>query len=266
MTIEQLAPHVDRLNSWVRSQGAREWFSSPMRAIYDFKFAIIRRAFIEGRCQHGAIYLSLNCRDCGGSRRYTDSYGHTWPHCRKCSSMGVVRLTFLVTEVAGFNWHTPWNRTYSLPLAHVELEKSATLSADWEPNGTGRELELWQIAESLNVLEAEMPTAVGYHGVYDNGDWYGDKKHSDYRLNLGRVERSTCELCESSAEKKNRVVHHVMRKHIEWSAWACSACCAAHAGDSPTIFSLFAVPVEHLKHPAVQTWLERRNAQIGVAA
>lgn len=258
MTIAELAPHVDRLNSWVRSPRARDWWNSPARAIYDFKLELIRRAIIAQECKTSAIYLSLTCRACDGTKRYTDSYGHEWPHCRKCSSLGVVRLTFLVTEICGFFWHSPWERVWSLPIAHEELSKSAALSTDWEPNHPGKDLEVWEVVESLNILEAELPGALGSHGVYCYGDFIGEKKHAKYKLYLGRSQRTTCELCGESAEEKDRHFYHVVHDHVDWAAWACPACADADK-HSAEIFKRFAVPSEPLSHPSVRTWIERRK-------
>ena len=64
---------IDRLNSWVRSDSARSWHSSPRYAIYDWKHHVIERAIKEHRAECRGLYLTLNCRDCGGSGKYIDS-------------------------------------------------------------------------------------------------------------------------------------------------------------------------------------------------
>jgi hypothetical protein len=253
---------IDQLNSWVRSKEYWEWsFSGPKWAVYDWKIALIESALRDGIGNPSAIYLTLKCRDCGGTKQYTDSYGRTWPHCRKCSSKGVTRLEFLVTEVHGFKWHTPRDKTWNMRVILPEkFWDGISLSTDWEPNQAGKSLETWQVAECLNLLEPIMPKP-GSHGLFDYGDWVGDSDHSKYKLFLGRSER-VCQLCGRASEwnpedkesKMDGVHHHVTRAHVSWSAWGCKPCQALYADCS--IFERFTIP--KIEHREILRWLERR--------
>jgi hypothetical protein len=274
---------IDHLNSWVRSDSARGWHSSPRYAIYDWKHAAIQRAIKDGTARCDAIYLTLNCRDCGGTGKYIDSYGEKFPRCRRCSNSGHSTLLFLTTAIGDIRWHTPHDKCWRFNLPE-DFWQSARLSVDWEPNQKGRDLELWEVAECLNVLEeaverGELPKP-GSHGVYDRSYWIGDSDHGKYRLDLGRSER-VCEICSTPAVAKDAerglydgVHHHVTREHVEFSAWACYACKALYAtvnrwcdvakkyvpdgGNGKSIFDEFKIPIERCQHPEVRKWLERR--------
>ncbi len=246
---------------------------------------MIRKTLKNGGCECNSIYLSLKCRSCGGTGKFTHESGE-WSWCYKCSSKGIVKLTFLVTDIGGYRWHTPWEKSYSFKLPEGLYER-ASLSCDWEPNQKGRDLELWEVAKYLNVLEAatfggllEKP---GSHGIYDRDDWIGDHDHSKYRLHLGDSPR-VCEICGRDAVLKDDggsydgVYHHVVRPHVDWSAWACDACKALYAkcnrwddasckyvpdgGNGKSIFDEFTVPVHLCQHPEVRKWLERRGMAV----
>jgi hypothetical protein len=264
----QTLQSVDALNSWVRSKGAREWRRSPRNAIYDWKGEAIRQAFSAGLRDYHAIFLTLNCRDCGGSGRYVDSCGCKFDHCRKCGNRGTVRLTFLVTKIEGFVWHTPWEHCWKFRLPDGEsVYAAATLSADWEPNAVGKDLDLVDVVHHLNVLEDAMPTIPGSHGVYSYGEFFGESDHKIYYLHLGRF-LQVCEICGTPAKqigewsggypKMDGIYHGVARPPLTWSAWGCDACKAAHDGVS--IFGKFPEPTHLIEHPEIQRWLRKRKA------
>ena len=269
---------LDRLNSWVRSKGYWEWsHHGPKYVIYDWKNELIKAAIKNGIATTSAIRLLLTCRDCDGSKRYTDSYGYKFPHCRKCFSTGVSDLAFLVTRMHGFTWHTPRDKSWGFDLPEGSWE-GAKLSVDWEPNQVGKDLETWQVAECLNILEPMLPKP-GSHGICDSGDWYGECDHSKYKLHLGRSER-ICQLCgrgsiwnpDDKESKMDGVHHHVSRGNMAWSAWACDPCKGLYAtcnrwsdqehkyvpegGNGKSIFDEF--PVPKIEHPEILKWLERR--------
>lgn len=253
-----IATAIDKLNSWVRSNSGR---SSPRWAIYDWKRHFIEESLRAGLVQDmRAIRLSLTCRDCGGSKRYTDSYGQTFPWCRKCGSKGSIILRFLVTNISGYTWHTPERETWRISnvLVPSSIWEQSTLSVDWEPNQKGRDIEVAEAAKWLNILEAEYPNVPGSHGVYDYGDWIGDQDHKKYRLYLGRTEPK-CAFCGALEESGELRWYHVVRDHVEWSACACVPCEVAHRGGEPSIFKLFPVPGDKLQDPEIRTWLGRRS-------
>lgn len=241
---------LDSLNSWVRSRSARGWWNSPYRAIYDWKLEAIKAALKDGEATSSWIYLTLHCRDCGGSGRYTDSYGQKFPHCRRCSSTGKQRLFFLVTHLYGFVWHTPREKTWG--LRGIPDVRFANLSIDWEPNRIGRDLAASEVARHLNILEPVMPKP-GYTD-WDSWDGYGEVFHGDYMLDLGRTDL-TCPFCgKVSDNDRDGIYHGIHRGYLRWSAWACGDCKQKHVGVS--IFDKF--PDQEVTDPEILKWLERR--------
>ena len=101
---------MDRLNSWLRSPSAkRAACGSLYRAIYFLKSEAIQWADTNFECFHSAVKVRTKCRECAGTGRYVDSYGHEWPHCRACDSRGSLALEFVQTIIrCGPVWHTPW--------------------------------------------------------------------------------------------------------------------------------------------------------------
>lgn len=255
-----IATAIDRLNSWVRSDSARRWMSSPRNAVYDWKRHFIEESLNAGRVENPhAIRLSLTCRDCGGSKQYTDSYGHKFPWCRKCGSTGAITLRFLVTTICGYTWHTPENEAMRISRVWLpdDIWERSTLSVEWEPNQKGRDLEVHHVAQWLNVLEAEYPNAPGRHGVYYSGDWIGDSDHKKYKLYLGAMV-TECAFCGRPREEEVTGGRYgVTRGHVEWSAWTCKPCEDRH-GEGNSIYDQFPVPIEKLQHPEIQTWLANR--------
>lgn len=258
---------IDHLNSWVRSTSASGWYSSPRRAIYDWKSNALKNAIATGEAESHPIYLSLTCRDCGGSKRYTDSYGIKFPHCRRCSSTGITRLEFIVTEIGPFVWHTPRDKSYSFHLPE-DFWSKASLSVEWEPNAKGRDMELWEVVAALNVCEMAVLRGElckpSYHGVYDYGYWIGDSQHDRYKLNLGRL-NGVCVFCGEAGKEKDPIAHpgwldghwcHAVRSCIDWVAYVCLSC---NSTIGSTVFDRFPVPVERLEHPEIRQWLERRG-------
>ncbi len=253
-----IATAIDRLNSWVRSDSARPWFSSPRYAIYDWKRNFIETCILAGRCDNvRAIRLSLTCRDCRGSKRYTNSLGHTYDWCRKCDSTGTVTLRFLVTTIHGFTWHTPERETWRIRLNLPEdFWQRSELSVDWEPNQKGIDLTTDQVAQWLNVLEAEYPNVpTGHMGHWDDDDDYLD--HKKYRLYLGKT-REVCAFCNGERDEVVGSYYHVMRPLVEWSAWCCDTCRVLRKAFVGSIFDLFPIPVDLIQFPEITKWLANR--------
>lgn len=278
-----LVEAIDRLNSWVRSvsHGAWYWSNSPRMAIYDAKHAIIEQAIRNGLCICEAIRLMVHCRDCGGSGKYS-SYGRQYDHCWRCSSTGKQTLEFVVTTIEGFRWHTPRDKSWRFKLPE-NFWQFSTLAMDWAPNQKGRDLELWEVAECLNVMEeargAGRIPMPGKHSVYESGDYYGESDHSNYKLYLGDGP-PTCEFCGVPGGRgdSNGTYHCVGRQFVSWSAYACNSCSAQFAtssqwsdgassyvpsgGNGRSIFDEFKVPVDKLRHPEIEKWLARRGVTI----
>jgi hypothetical protein len=200
---------LDRLNTWIRAPKEGLWFSSPWRAIYDWKIELIRDAIASEIATLKPVKLTLNCRDCGGDGKYMDSSGHLWPHCRKCSSTGQTTLVFLASQMHGFTWHTPRDKAWRLALPSTFFD-SPEYSFDWEPNLPGKPMEVGQVAACLNSLEPIMPKPGCTYS-----EW-GDMDHSKYRLYLGRSPQ-VCEFCGTvPASDGDGSYHCVAREHIEW--------------------------------------------------
>lgn len=272
----QILASLDALNSWVRSDSHRRYaMNSPKYAIYEWKRFIIREAVAAGTAELKAIYLSLTCRDCGGCGRYTDSYGYEWPHCRKCSSTGKHRLTFLVSKIGGYTWHTPWDKV-NIPTPEG-MYQFAELSTDWEPNQKGIDLTVEQVAAHLNVLEPLLLHRAGSRWIsWNYGEDGGDARNDRYKLDLGRGPHR-CEFCGREPNPQTASGggswHGCSRDWITWSAWACDPCKALyansnrwsdaerkyvpHGGNGKSIFDEFKPPV--VTDPEILKWLERRT-------
>lgn len=257
------------LNSWVRSRDHKG--EHVVFAIYDWKLEIIKRAIRNNETDIFPVFAKTRCRDCGGTGRYIDSFGGTWPHCRKCNSTGTVKLFFLETEIKGYRWHTPRERTYllKLPTGFYECSEEAV---DWEPNQEGICLELSEIVGCLNILEETLGRNVlGSHSIEDRDKYYDTVHHEDYRIFLGSSAR-ICEFCGDAFEQG--CYHHVTRKYVQWTAWACNSCRAVYAthskwseeqnryipdcGNGRSIFDEFRPPIALIKNAEVQKWLARR--------
>jgi hypothetical protein len=262
---------IDRLNSWVRSESARGWWSSPRYAVYDWKNWFIDLAIRVGRAKLSAIHLMLNCRACGGDGIFVYDDGEKAP-CRKCGKSGHVNLEFLVSEIEGFVWHTPRNRTWKFGLLDG-VWAGAKLSMDWEPNAKGRDLELWQVAECLNVCEEAVARGElckpGSHssGGYGWDDEY-EVSHGNYKIHVSNsTEREVCELCGHRAVPKgdrggtDGMWHGIITNYVSWSAWACDECQVNYKGSE--IFTALKLhpPLEQLAHPEIQAWLRRRGVR-----
>ena len=280
---------VDRLNFWVRSDSARGYWSTPRYAIYDWKAYLIERAIDVGAAKLSAIHLMLNCRACGGDGIYVYDDGEKAP-CRKCGKTGHVNLEFLVSEIDGVVWHTPRNRAWKFGLLDA-VWAGARLSVDWEPNAKGRDLELWQVCECLNVCEEAVACGElckpGGHISCHGYDEY-EVSHHGYKIHVSASDdREVCELCGHRAVPKgdrgltDGMWHGIVTDHVSWSAWACDRCqtCFKQGliyaptlqayiphGMSGLIFDALKLhpPIAQLAHHEIQAWLRRRGAGDGI--
>jgi hypothetical protein len=268
---------IDALNSWVRSDSHRRFaMHSPKYAIYEWKRLIIREAIAADAAELKAIYLSVTCRDCGGSGRYTDSYGERFPHCRKCDNTGKHRLTFLVSTISEYTWHTPWDKTWGLSTPD-DMYRFATLSTDWEPNQKGVDLTTEQVAAHLNVLEPLLFDKAGSRSIWSYRDEYhNEAKNNRYKIDLGRGPER-CEFCGCTPNPETASGggswHGCTRDWVTWSAWACDVCKSLFAnsnrwsdehhayippgGNGKSIFDEFKPPT--VTDPEILKWLERRS-------
>lgn len=259
----ELVPHVDRLNSWVRSKTfALSW--SGRRLIYHFKGRVIRDAVTIGAAVCRPVWSATTCRDCGGSRRYTDWSGYTHPHCRRCSSTGSVRLEFIETEIAGVRWHTPresaWPAFWS--LSEFDFTR-APQALDWHPHADGIDLQLDDAIASLLVLERSDLEKPGrrWQGAEDWGGYVDD--FAEYTIRIGRTDERACSLCGGAADPGGWFGATLGR--VEWTANACKVCSSLWG---PIIFQKLkdAGPPHALITPNVAEWISthpanRKNSQ-----
>lgn len=256
---------LDRLNSFVRSEAHRSHYyaASPRRAVYDMKRQAILVAHAAKIAEHRRIVTSAECRDCGGSGRYTDSYGEKWPHCRACSSSGTVTLRFVETTIAlpghELRWHSP-EVGFSLypverePLPHLKAwdEKTGYLPAaspaDWSVNQPGRDLKVWEVARDLLAAEEHFKaTQHAYRswGFDDNGC---SRDPFRYALHVGRTER-VCWNCRAAVPEQRGWLGKTIGR-VQFSAAVCEPCETRLGSPWPT-----EVPAALVEQQAVREWM-----------
>ena len=239
-----------RLNSWLRSKsGRRPVYGRPLGAVYYLKREAIIWADANLACKHGSIIVGVECRDCGGSGRYCDSYGCQHDHCWRCGSRGRTSLHFVWTwiEEAAILWHTPRDKFW-IPGKHTPLYSLAVWDDRWGVNQPGLEMTVEEVARDLNIVEAFWPRRPGEHHT----DW-GTFDVFHYTLNLGDVERDRCAICGGEANPNYRC--HVRRGWFEFSDVACKRC---HDQKGIEVFNLFPFPV-HIVGPHAREWAERKG-------
>ena len=255
MSLEALLANVDRLNSWVRSDSFALG-SAGRYVIYHFKNQAIAEAKNAGLVDAvRAVYSVVTCRDCGGSKRYTDSWGYTHDHCRRCSSTGTTRLRFAETTIGGYRWHTPRERTFSSSFPVVDWDKEEE-ARDWAPNEKdGRDLELDVALTALMELEASHLPRPRPYIAYDGESW---DYFATYRVHVGGGDEATCCVCLSPADRPGWWGASLAR--VEWTAKVCKACQLLYSGGA--IFERLKQigPPRHLITPVVQAWIETHPA------
>ena len=94
---------------------------------------------------------SVKCRDCGGSGRYTDSWGYTHDHCRACGNTGKASLSFVVSTLwTGHAWHTPLMRW---PSCKINTQSLVPIVDSYQPNQPGRDMTPQEVALDLYTVE-----------------------------------------------------------------------------------------------------------------
>jgi hypothetical protein len=237
---------VSRLNSWARSEGARRNFHSPVRAIYYLKREAIQWAHENLSCLHSTVKITVVCRACGGTGNYVDSYGYEWDHCRACNSRGRVALLFVQTAIGGGPiWHTPWMKFFVRCGGPHPPYNLARWVDDWTVNEPGLEMEPWEVARDLNLVETTFTRRPGWYSTD-----YGTFNDFGYTLYLGDTERE-CGFCGS---REGLLAHHVIRRPVCWTAFACAAC-----SKLPKVFDQFAIPLTLVHNPHILKFKERRT-------
>ena len=256
--MNQLTPNiiaaVDLLNSYVRAPDAR--LGTHLReAIYRYKNAAIATAVNADQAECRRIVTTVKCRDCGGSGRYVDSWGHEHDHCRACRSSGKAELQFIVTRFLpdGPAWHTPLIRW---PLCKVRSTELPFEVDSYQPNPPGRPAAIEQVAAALVDVERWFCYSGDVvHNAWETGTWYDDRfgvrayrYWVDYALDLGRMSAQACCWCETPL-KENACGYAIHTGCLEWTDYLCDACHAKHGWHAP-------VPkMIDLCAPALWQWL-----------
>jgi len=244
---------VSRLNSWSRSQGARDNFHSPTAAIYFLKREAIEWAHENLACLHSTVIAGVVCRACGGTGNYVDSYGYDWQHCRACSSRGRRSLLFVQTAIGGGPiWHTPWMKFYVRRGGSPHWQLARWVEG-WNVNEPGIEMEPWEVARDLNLVETTFTKRPGWYST----DW-GTFNNFHYSLYLGDAKK-VCEFC-GSREKLSAC--RVFRRPLSWTAYACIVCSKTRA----KLFDEFTIPRELVDNPHIQKFVERRTYEDALTA
>lgn len=202
--------------------------------------------------KHYRLTVPAQCRDCGGTGKYTDWDGREFNHCWRCGCTGRMRLEFVESHVAeGICWHSPRAKAYELwNRADGELSFAAS---DWGgPNVPGRELMPDEAAGHLLLIDAAWPPRYpnSHEGCYEHCECT-----DRYSLWLGRW-TEYCAHCRSLEPKYN---FHRRVGRVECTLMACEACYAAKRG-----LDLFDVPIPLAMYqpPNVMAWINANKALV----
>lgn len=255
--------HVDRLNSWVRSEAFRSqfWSGRSLRnLIYHYKTESIQEAIRRSATRHEHVDDLVVCRDCGGSGKYTDREGFEHGHCWRCSNTGNVALHFVRTHLFDrFTWHTPERQAWTFISWQQIKDLKRVAAGDWHVNKPGRDLPLDDVVASLAVIEGRFPRPPKrYVGDgWFSGGWMDD--FASYRLHIGRTDQKRCVLCGRSDDLYIGWIHTVCGR-LEWSAKVCRPCGKEHAGSFIFDACKLAGPGDLLT-PAIANWVATHPLQ-----
>lgn len=194
-------------------------FGSGKRAIYAYKILVSAITIVTGSAGVMLRQWTGKCHGCNGTGRYVDSYGETWPHCRKCRSTGTVTLKFVEVGITnGPLWHHPFDQSAGWDLARLagvaiwDDVKGAwkdargfetifwNITDGWTPKQPAEQLNANAAAKLLNIVEPwvrETPLPFEAAGRLR---WLGECAQSEmrrYTLSLGRLD-GPCFRCGSS--------------------------------------------------------------------
>jgi len=254
---------MSRLNSWLRSPDAKGLHHTPARAIYFLKREAIEWADQNLHCLHSTVIVGgVSCRACGGTGKYTDSYGTEFPHCRACSSRGSLSLLFVQTAIGGGPvWHTPYLKFY---IRHRTANVCWLLkrwAEGWTVNEPGHSMKPWEVARDLNLLETTLTRRPGWYST----DW-GTFNDFNYSLYLGATPADVCSFCGEKAPPNygNFLAYAVTRKGISWTDHACTNCELHWGRSSAAIFSKFPIPVVLVDNLHIVSFIERHEYEMDI--
>lgn len=247
-----ILPRVNALNSFIRSEAYRRhgFMTSLAYVVYHYKREAIMAADRLGIATHRRTTVHVQCNRCGGTGRYTDRNGYTWPDCLHCTK-GTARLEFAETTLPGFCWLSPRRTTYEFRF--IRFDELPESDQKWQVNQPGVDLTPSQVADHLCEIEAHFPKRPPVQRS-DDSDY---DIANTYRIWIGETERGRCAMCGGPREQPHGM-HGIFTGRLYWSASVCEVCSAQHSGAA---FELMAarLPAELLT-PEIRQWAVRHPA------
>lgn len=250
-----LLPRLDAMNSFVRSEVHRRRWScrtSMPKVVYHYKREALREFTQLQLASHRLVFVRVTCRDCGGSRRYTDSYGYTHDHCWLCGSTGSVGLRFVESTLpGGIIWNTPERDDFRRGVGQEVATRVETPIV----HQVGKDLTPSEVAANMNAIESvitvQPPRVTEYYGT----DYL---PHHTYQLWIGESSRDTCLIC-GSHEGAPFHGYGARTGRLCWTGSVCLKCQAQANGVE--IFDVLArlLPAELLT-PEITEWAARHPA------
>lgn len=260
---------MGELNRAVRAAG---WNSAPKHPVYAYKRQILETLADAGALICRPILVSVPCRTCGGSGRWTDWWGYSRDYsepCSRCSAKGRVHLRFVLSTLPdGQQWHTPagpgiaghellsrawgpmlWEGDYYVATLPDGTLKPVIYEPvfDWRPGETAKDgIAPERCAELLNLVEAWMPPKLGWQDL--------ERFMMSYRLDIGHGLGSTCWHCGEACPDETLRTGICSAGH-EWLTWSMRT----HRDcRHPTPVEWPIIPPDEALTPHVRTWLARR--------
>ncbi|HVI10200.1 MAG TPA: hypothetical protein VND65_18060 [Candidatus Binatia bacterium] len=247
---------VSRLNSWLRSPSSKRNFA-PARAIYFLKREAISWADAHLSCLHSTVKVAVECRGCHGTGKYTDSYGHIWPWCKACRSRGRLALTFVQTVIGGGpTWHSPWSGFWIRGRRVHPPYELARWAEGWTVNEPGKNMEPWEVARDLNLVETTFTERPGWK-FHD--EWgYGNDFH--YSLYVGETPKGVCHLC--GGTEGPFCAYGKTNLPVSWTAHVCENCTKTQGGTGLIYKRLEMVPLELIQNEHIARFFARRTGEM----
>lgn len=245
-----ILPRVSAMNSFLRSEACRRhyWRSSIGHVVYHYKREAILQAHRLGMATHRRADVTVKCRDCGGTGKYSDTWGQTHDHCWHCSSTGYAELVFVETTLPGVVWLSPYQRCFDFVTRVAELPPT---DQNWQVNQPGVDLTPSQVADHMNEIEAFFPK----RPPVQYGEWNDFDVYASYSIWVGETRPGACALCCHHLEP-HYGGHGVSTGRLIWNARVCERC---RTKCSPgEIFNVLSrhMPAEFIT-PEIRRWVER---------
>lgn len=248
-------PQLDALNSFIRSEAHRRAsvVSSLPKVVYHYKREALCELTRMQQATHRLVATSTKCRDCGGSRCYTDMNGYTHDHCWKCSSTGRVTLRFIESTIRGTTvWHTPITDAYTFIRDTSEMKEYPVL--DWKVHMPGIDMTPSEVATAL--CDVEMVFTTRPRDIYD---YHTRSLHDTYTIWIGETPRDSCLIC-GNTRGAPHCCHILRTGRLHWGGSVCKKCREVDDG-SELRDALARLLPDSLITPAIRVWVERHPTQ-----